>query len=173
MMRLNLDFSACPPNCCLSRLPTQIPHLMQFQFVWSHSCQFPTPLLAALPAPAPSTVFCDPALKGCRLLQCLCLLGEPPGKAKPTTGWGTRSRSSEHGALQCAQRQSHCHGLCPLGPFNPGASAQLSCSPRPVCLPGISSMEVRTYWNYCWGQSALFGSKVGPLSCCTRLLPQA
>lgn len=42
----------------------------------------------------------------------------------------------------------------------------------PPCLPGISSMEVRTHWDYHWGQSALFGSNVGPLSCHTGLFPQ-
>lgn len=38
----------------------------------------------------------------------------------------------------------------------------------PYLPPGIGSTEVRTYWSYCWGQSALFGSKVS-LGCFPKL----
>lgn len=138
--------------------------------------QFPFALVLFLPIPLSFAHY----FSGSRLLTsflCPCFTRVPSpvsGLARGATWeseahhrFGTRFRGSEQDAIQCVQTQSHCHGLCPLGPSTqePPHSSPLS----PLCLPGISSMEARTYWNNHWGQSALFGSKVGPLSCHTRL----
>ena len=91
MIHLNLDFSACPPNCCLPHFPTQIPHLMQFPFALVSFLPIPHSFATTSPAPASSPVFYGPAIHECLLPQCLGLLREPPGRAEPTTGWGQGS----------------------------------------------------------------------------------
>ena len=82
MIHLNLDFSACPPNCCLPHFPTQIPHLMQFPFALVSFLPIPHSFATTSPAPASSPVFYGPAIHECLLSQCLGLLREPPGRAE-------------------------------------------------------------------------------------------
>ena len=129
MIHLNLDFSACPPNCCLPHFPTQILHLMQFPFALVLSLPMPLSFAHYFSSSRLLTSFLCPCFTRVPSSPVSGLAWEATWESEAHHRLGTRFRGSEQDAIQCVQTQSHRHGLCPLGPFNPGASTQLSSEP--------------------------------------------